>query len=612
MDRRIEDYGIVGDLRTVGLIGRDGSLDWLCLPDLDSPACFAALLGDEQHGFWRVAPASGGPCTRRRYRGESLVLETEWETPEGHVRVTDLMPPRGDAADVVRIVDGLRGRVTVESLLVPRFDYGSVAPWISGADTVLAGHDPSIDIVAGPDALHLAAPVRADVADGAVLSRFEVAAGDRVPLVLTHHASHLPDPTPVDAAESLVHTLDYWADWIGQTRYDGQWQEPVRRSLITLKALTFAPTGAISAAATTSLPEQPGGPRNWDYRYCWLRDATFTLIALLGTGHTAAARSWRDWLLRAVAGDPADLQIMYGLDGRRRIPETTLEWLPGFAGSRPVRTGNGAAGQLQLDVWGETLGGLHVARAAGLTEDVDSWRLQKLLLDFLEGHWEDLDNGLWEVRGPRRPFVHSRVMAWAGVDSMVRAVENYGLDGPADEWKVLRETIRDDVLGNGYDAERNTFTQYYGSTGLDASLLLIPRVGFLPWDDPRVVGTVDAVQRELGRDGLLLRYLTHADDHVDGLPGGEGTFLVASFWLVDALYGIGRRAEARALFERLVGLRNDLGLLSEEYDVESGRQLGNFPQAFSHLGLVNSARILSGIAAPGAQAVGHTPPADVR
>ncbi|NOV99800.1 glycoside hydrolase family 15 protein [Isoptericola chiayiensis] len=609
MALRIEDYGIVGDLQTVALVGVDGSVDWLCLPDVDDPACFAALLGDERHGFWRVAPASGGRCTRRQYRGESLVLETEWETPDGHVRVTDFMPPRDGTADLIRIVDGLSGRVAVESVLVPRFDYGRVRPWLTRSDSVLGPRrGGAVGAIAGPDALHLTASVPQDVSvdDGVVTSRFEVSAGDRVTFSLDHHRSHEPEPEPVDALEALATTLSFWEGWNGRTRYTGEWPDAVRRSLVTLKSLTYAPTGGIAAAATTSLPEQIGGVRNWDYRYCWLRDASFTLQALLSTGHTDEARAWREWLLRAVAGDPADLRIMYGLDGRRRLPETTLDWLPGYEGSAPVRIGNGAADQLQLDVWGETLVTLHLARCSGVADDVDTWNLQRSLLDFLESDWDDVDNGLWEVRGPRQAFVHSRVMAWAGVAVMVRAAERYGFEGPVDRWRALRETIRTDVLTHGYDAERNTFTQFYGSEGLDASLLLIPRVGFLPWNDRRVVGTVEAVQRELSQDGLLLRYHTHADDRVDGLPGGEGTFLIASFWLVNALHGIGRRAEARALFERLLGLRNDLGLLAEEFDVASGRQLGNVPQAFSHVGLVNSARILSGIPGPGADADGLT------
>jgi GH15 family glucan-1,4-alpha-glucosidase len=607
MALRIEDYGIVGDLQTVALVGRDGSVDWLCLPDIDDPACFAALLGDERHGFWRVAPSSGGLCTRRGYRGETLVLDTEWETLDGHVRVTDLMPPRGRTADLVRIVEGISGRVAMLSEMVPRFDYGHVTPWITRADTLLGSRRAgTVGAVAGPDALSLSAPVPQEVsiADGAVRSRFEVAAGDRVAFVLSHHPSHEPEPAPVDATAALAGTLDFWSDWVDQTSYDGEWPEAVRRSLVTLKSLTYSPTGGIAAAATTSLPELVGGVRNWDYRYCWLRDASFTLLALLSTGHTGEARAWREWLLRTVAGDPSQLRIMYGLDGRRRLPETSLDWLPGYEGSAPVRIGNGAADQLQLDVWGETLVALHLARSNGVSEDVDTWNLQKAMLDYLEGNWDDVDNGLWEVRGPRQAFVHSRVMAWAGVAAMIRAAEKFGLEGPVDRWRSLRETIRTDVLTRGYDAERNTFTQFYGSDGLDASLLLIPRVGFLPWTDHRVVGTVEAVQRELSQDGLLLRYHTHADDRVDGLPGDEGTFLICSFWLVDALHGIGRDAEAHALFERLLGLRNDLGLLAEEYDVASGRQLGNVPQAFSHVGLVNSARILSGIQGPGTRTAG--------
>jgi GH15 family glucan-1,4-alpha-glucosidase len=608
MALRIEDYGIIGDLQTVALVGRDGSIDWLCLPDIDDPACFAALLGDERHGFWRLAPASGGLSTRRRYVGETLVLESEWETPEGHVRVTDLMPPRSRTPDLVRIVEGVSGRVPMLSELVPRFDYGHIVPWLtSRADTLLGSHlRGTVGAVAGPDALSVSTrvPQEISVSDGAVRSRFEVAAGDRVAFVLAHHRSHEPEPEPADPERALAGTLDFWHDWVGQTRYRGEWPDAVRRSLVTLKSLTYAPTGGIAAAATTSLPETIGGVRNWDYRYCWLRDASFTLLSLLSTGHTAEAKAWREWLLRTVAGDPAQLRIMYGLDGRRRLPETSLDWLPGYEASAPVRIGNGAASQLQLDVWGETLVALHLARSNGVSEDVDTWNLQKSLLDFLEGHWDDVDNGLWEVRGPRRAFVHSRVMAWAGVATMVRAAEKYGLDGPVDRWRAVRDDIRTDVLTNGFDTTRNTFTQFYGSEGLDASLLLIPRVGFLPWDDDRVVGTVEAVQRELSHDGLLLRYHTHADDRVDGLPGEEGTFLICSFWLVDALHGIGRDAEARALFERLLGLRNDLGLLAEEYDVTLGRQLGNVPQAFSHVGLVNSARILSGIQGPGTDVAG--------
>ncbi|SFW85785.1 glycoside hydrolase family 15 protein [Amycolatopsis australiensis] len=583
----IEDYALLGDLHTAALLSREGAIDWLCLPRFDSPACFAALLGDEHAGTWRLAPAAGGPATRRSYHGGSLIVATEWDTPDGTVRVLDFMPPRGEAADVVRIVEGVSGRVPMRMLLRLRFDYGAVTPWVRHEHGELAA-------VAGPEAVWLDTPVPLRGEDMATCAGFTVAAGDRIPFVLTHRASHLPRPKRVDAETALRDTEEFWADWIGQCRYDGQWPDAVRRALITLKALTYAPTGGILAAATTSLPEQLGGERNWDYRYCWLRDATFTLQALIGTGYHAEARAWREWLVRAVAGDPADLQIMYGLDGTRRLPEAALPWLPGYEGSAPVRVGNAAAGQFQLDVWGEVLDGLHLVREAGVPTSHPAWDLQRALLDFLEGHWDQPDNGLWEVRGPRRHFVHSKVMAWAGVDRAVRTVEHHGLDGPADGWRALREKIHDDVCRHGYDPERQTFTQFYGSRGLDAALLLIPRVGFLPASDPRVRGTVDAVRRELAHDGFVRRYDPEADGGVDGLGGGEGSFLVCSFWLADALHGTGRGAEARDLFERLLALRNDVGLLSEEYDTKLRRQVGNTPQAFSMVGLVNTARSLSG------------------
>jgi GH15 family glucan-1,4-alpha-glucosidase len=583
----IEDYGLIGDLQTAALVGRDGSVDWLCLPRFDSPACFAALLGDAENGRWLLAPRAGGDCTNRRYRGDTLILESTWETDTGTVRVLDLMPPRGEAADVVRIVEGVTGRVPMRSELTLRFDYGHIVPWVRQVDGELAA-------VAGPDAVWLRSPVRLEGRDRATHAEFEVAAGDRVPFVLTYAASHLPRPHPVDPEQALTGTESFWTDWIARCSYDGEWTDAVRRSLLTLKALTHAPAGGIVAAATTSLPEALGGSRNWDYRYCWLRDATFTLQALLGSGYEKEARAWREWLLRAVAGDPADLRIMYALDGSRRIPEYELPWLSGYAGSGPVRVGNAAAAQFQLDVWGEVLDGLHWSRTSGLTPDEDAWSLQKALLDFLEGHWADPDNSLWEVRGDRRPFVHSKVMAWAGLDRGVQAVERFGLDGPVDRWRKLRQEVHDDVCAHGYDPDRGTFTQYYGSTGLDAALLLLPRVGFLPPDDPRIVGTVEAVQRELSQDGLLLRYHPDADGGVDGLAGHESPFLACSFWLADALSLMGRQQQARQLFERLLGLRSDLGLLSEEYDTRAGRQVGNTPQAFSHVGLVNTASQLSG------------------
>ncbi|MEV7802032.1 glycoside hydrolase family 15 protein [Microbispora sp. NPDC088329] len=598
MALRIEDYGLLGDLHTAALVGRDGSIDWLCLPRFDAPACFAALLGDERAGFWRLAPAAGGLCTRRRYRGDSLVLETEWDTPEGSVRVIDAMPPRGEAADVVRVVEGVSGRVPMRMALRLRFDYGHIVPWVRHQDGRLAA-------VAGPDAAWLKTPVPLRGEDMTTYAEFEVTAGQRVPFVLTYRPSHERRPRPVDADKALADTEAYWTSWMRGFRYEGRWEEAVRRSLVVLKALTYAPTGGIVAAVTTSLPERPGGPRNWDYRFCWLRDATFTLQALLGTGFVAEAKAWREWLLRAAAGDPADLQIMYGIDGTRRLPEYTLDWLGGYEGSAPVRVGNAASGQFQLDVWGEVLDGLHLARTAGIHAAEPAWDLQRALLDFLEGHWDDPDNGLWEVRGDRRHFVHSKVMAWAGLDRAVRAVERFGLDGPVDRWRATRDKIHAEVCDRGYDPRRGTFTQFYGSQGLDAALLLIPRVGFLPWDDPRVAGTVEAVRRELCSDGFLLRYQPQADGNVDGLPGVEGAFVTCTFWLAEALYGIGRRREAHELFERLLSLRNDLGLLSEEYDPVAGRQLGNTPQAFSHVGLVNAARHLSGARPAEHAAHGH-------
>ncbi|WP_433293754.1 glycoside hydrolase family 15 protein [Actinoplanes sp. CA-030573] len=587
MPGRIEDYALIGDLHTAALIGRDGSLDWLCMPRFDAPACFAALLGDESAGHWRIAPSGAGTASARRYRDDSLVLETEWRSAEGVVRVVDFMPPRDEAADVVRIVEGVAGAVPMTMELRWRFDYGRVVPWVRRQDGDLRA-------IAGPDAVWLrtAVPLRGE--DHHTTAGFTVRAGERVPFVLTHRPSHLPRPEPADPLRALAATERFWHDWIARCDYDGRWPEAVRRSLILLKALTHAPTGGILAAATTSLPEQLGGPRNWDYRYCWLRDATFTLQALLGTGYVAEAKAWREWLLRAVAGDPADLQIMYALDGTRRLPEYTLDWLAGHHGSRPVRVGNAAAGQLQLDVWGEVLDGLHLAREAGIGATDAAWDLQRALLDYLEGAWRQPDNGLWEVRGPRRQFVHSKVMAWAGFDRAVTAVERHGLDGPADRWRAIRDEIHTEVCTEGFDQERNTFTQSYGSAGLDAALLLIPRIGFLPATDPRVAGTVEAVRRDLVHDGFVLRY--RADQDVDGLPGTEGAFLACTFWLVDALHAIGREKEAEALFERLLDLRNDVGMLSEEYDPRAGRQLGNTPQAFSLVGLVNSARLLSGAA----------------
>ncbi|MFF4351840.1 glycoside hydrolase family 15 protein [Streptomyces sp. NPDC001530] len=589
MHQRIEDYALIGDEQTAALVGRDGSVDWLCLPRFDSAACFAALLGDEDNGHWRIAPKGAGPCTRRAYRPDTLVLDTEWDTDEGSVRVTDLMPQRDRAPDLVRIVEGLSGRVTMRGLLRLRFDYGSIVPWMRRSD----GHRVA---VAGPDSVWLRSepPVHTWGKDFGTHSEFTVAAGEKVAFVLTWHPSHEPRPPLVDPHEALRTSVEDWQAWAARCRYDGPHRDIVMRSLITLKALTYAPTGGIVAAPTTSLPEDLGGVRNWDYRYCWLRDSTLTLGALLAAGYHEEAEAWRDWLLRAVAGDPADLQIMYGLAGERRLSEYEVPWLRGYADSYPVRVGNDAVKQLQLDVYGEVTDSLSLARRSGLPSKPHMWRVQVALMEFLRTAWHQPDEGIWEVRGPRRHFVYSKVMAWVAADRAVRAVEsNPKLEGNLEGWRAMRDEVHREVCERGYDPERHTFTQSYGSRELDASLLLIPRVGFLPPDDPRVLGTIDAVHRELGRNGLLRRYSTEGPD-IDGVAGGEGTFVVCSFWLAEALHMTGRTREAREMFERLVGLANDVGLLSEEYDPGSGRQLGNFPQAFSHIGLVGTALALFG------------------
>ena len=587
---RIEDYGVVADLQTAALVARDGSIDWLCLPRFDSSASFAALLGGPKAGRWRIAPLAGGECTRRAYRDDTMILESTWETDDGTVRVIDFMPIRQTEPDLIRIVEGVSGRVPMGVELVARFDYGRVVPWVRHAGGRWVA-------VAGPDSLWLDTAVPLRGRNMRSMAEFTVEAGERVPFVLTWVPSFSDEPPRYDPTRALEETDRFWRDWIGRCTYDGRYGEAVRRSLLVLKALTYAPSGGITAAVTTSLPEQVGGPRNWDYRYCWLRDAAFTLQALTGGGYTDEAKSWRDWLLRAVAGDPKDLQIMYSLTGRRRLPETELPWLDGYEDSRPVRVGNEAADQFQLDVYGELLDGLHSARQAGLANDEDAWTLQTMLTEYLEGVWRQPDSSLWEVRGPRQHFVHSKVMAWVGFDRMISTAERAGLEAPLDRWRAARDAVHEEVTTRGYDAERGTFTQYYGSTGLDAALLLIPRVGFLPPTDPRVVGTVDAVRRDLCEDGFVLRYRTDADPTspagtVDGLPGTEGAFLACSFWLADALALTGRTDEARELFESLLDLRNDVGLLSEEWDPQERRHLGNTPQAFSHVGLVNTALTL--------------------
>jgi GH15 family glucan-1,4-alpha-glucosidase len=589
MTTAIERYALIGDTQTAALVGDDGSIDWLCAPRFDSGACFAALLGDDSNGHWGIGPASGARATRRRYRDGTLVLETEWDTPEGTVRLIDCMPVRDTHIDIVRIVEGVSGRVPMSVDLTVRFDYGSILPWVRAVGG-------GVTFVSGPYALRLATPVHVHGHDLRHTAEFEVAAGERVPFVLTGSPSHLPWPELPDAETALARTTAFWEEWSKGCTYAGEWTDLVLRSAITLKALTYAPTGGIVAAPTTSLPEHLGGVRNWDYRYCWLRDATFTIYSLTSAGFEQEAVEFRDWLLRAVAGDPGRLQIMYGAAGERRLDEYEVDWLSGYEGSTPVRVGNAAHRQYQLDVYGEVLDSLHQMRCLGVDDDPNSWALETALLEFLESGWQEPDEGIWEVRGGRRDFVHSKVMAWVAFDRAVRSVEAFGLEGPVDRWRSCRDEVHREVLAEGFDAERNTFTQSYGSSSLDASTLMIPLVGFLPGDDPRVAGTVDAIQRELVQDGFVLRY--ESDGGVDGLPPGEGAFLPCSFWLADALGMLGRIDEARALFERLAGLANDVGLLSEQYDPVAGRLLGNFPQAFTHVSLINAAGNLSSTARP--------------
>ena len=582
----IEDYALIGDTHTAGLVSREGSIDWLCLPRFDSPACFAALLGDRSNGRWLLAPAGGVREVRRRYQGDTLVLETEYRTDDGVVRVVDCMPPRQRDPDLARVVEGVRGRVRMRMELTIRFDYGSIVPWVRHVDGALHA-------VAGPDSVWLRTPVPVWGENWTTLADFTVAEGERAPFMLTWHASHRPAPRRIDPVRALGDAEAWWGEWASGIDYGGGWQDAVIRSLLTLKALTYAPTGGIVAAPTTSLPEQLGGVRNWDYRYCWLRDATFTLSALMLAGLADEARAWREWLLRAVAGQPRQMQILYGVAGERRITEQELDWLGGYQGSRPVRIGNAAVNQFQLDVYGEVMDTLHLGRHIGLESDEAAWDFQQALLEFLESNWREPDEGIWEIRGPRRHFTHSKVMAWVALDRAIKAVELMGHESPVDRWRAVRGELHDEVCREGYDSGRDSFVQFYGADHLDASLLQIPLVGFLPADDPRVKGTVAAIQRELMVDGLVHRYPPEGSQAVDGLPPGEGTFLACTFWLADNLALMGRREEALAIFERLLTLRNDVGLLAEEYDPASRRQLGNFPQAFSHVALVNTANYLS-------------------
>ncbi len=592
MSLRIEDYALIGDTQTAALVGNNGSIDWLCTPNFHSGACFAALLGSEENGHWALAPAAEVTRVHRRYRPGTLVLETVFETAAGSVRIVDCMPPRTGHPHVVRLVEGISGTVEMRMRLIVRFDYGSILPWVRRKDGVWQA-------VAGPDAVALRTPVALKGEDFTTVASFSVRARQTVPFVLASHSSWQPVPDAMDGAKAVADTERWWTEWSSRLHVSGPWEGDVCRSLLTLKALTFAPTGGIVAAATTSLPEVFGGVRNWDYRYCWVRDATFTLYSLMTAGYMDEARDWRDWLLRAAAGDASKLQVLYGPLGERRIEEAELPWLTGYEGSRPVRVGNAAINQFQIDIYGEVLDALHQARGHGIEEAPFTWALQKALMEFLESAWMEPDEGIWEVRGPRRHFTHSKVMAWVGADRMVRGVEHSGLSGPVDRWRQLRQDIHTEVCRSGFDAELGSFTQSFGSRDLDASLLLIPLVGFLPAKDDRVVGTVDAIRRELYEDGFVRRYaVAEETNEVDGLPGREGCFLACTFWFADNLALQGHRTEAVAIFDRLRGLANDVGLLAEEYDPVSRRLCGNFPQAFSHVSLVNTASNLSAEGGP--------------
>jgi GH15 family glucan-1,4-alpha-glucosidase len=590
---RIEDYALIGDCQTAALVSREGSIDWLCWPRFDSPACFAALLGRPEHGHWRISPSRKAEV-RRRYRPDTLILETDFENEQGAVTLIDFMPVGSAYSDLVRTVVGRRGRMALEMEGVLRFDYGASVPWIS-----YSADRRGLRAIAGPDMVLLHSPVPLENRHRATCASFEMGAGETLSFVLAHGASHLEPPPAIDAAQALIETERFWREWIERCAVCEGFEEPVRRSLITLKALTYAPTGGIVAAPTTSLPERIGGVRNWDYRFCWLRDATLTLLALLDAGFQDEAAAWREWLLRAVAGSPEQIRIMYGIAGERRLDEWEVDWLPGYQDSMPVRVGNAAAQQRQLDVYGEVMDALYQACKAGLGRNDMAWDLQRALLGHLEKVWFDPDAGIWEVRGPPRHFTYSKVMCWVAFDRGIKMVEGLGLPGPMARWRELRSRIHADVCSRGYSERRGCFVQSYGSEELDAALLLIPTTGFLPATDPRVVRTVEAIERELTVDGLVLRYRTH--EAVDGLPPGEGVFLACSFWLADNLCLQGRGAEARALFERLAGLANGVGLLAEEYDPEARRFLGNFPQAFSHVALINSALNLTEKAKPAEQ-----------
>ena len=585
---KIEDYAFLSDTQTAALVGRDGSVDWLCFPRFDSGACFAALLGNRKNGRWAFTPKEETRATRRRYHEGTLILETEIETATGAIRLVDFMPPRGENPDIIRIVEGMGGEVEMTMELIIRFDYGRIVPWVRKRDDAL-------EAIAGPDGLVLRTPIETRGEDLTTVAEFTVKEGDRIPFVLTWFASHKEQPRAIDPEQALRDTSSYWKQWAEKCEEFGEWHEPVVRSLITLKGLTYEPTGGIVAAATTSLPEEIGGVRNWDYRFCWLRDATFTLFALMSSGYLDESRAWRLWLLRAIAGSASQMQIMYGVHGERRLDEQQVPWLAGYENSRPVRIGNAASNQFQLDVYGEVLASMHAAHRAGLETSETEWNLQVELLKFLETKWQEPDEGIWEVRGGPQQFTHSKMMAWLAFDRAVKMSEecNCAAEEHVGRWRELRDEIHHQVCELGYNAKKKAFTQFYGSDELDASLLMMPLGGFLPIEDERVVNTIAAIERELMWDGFVLRYRAEIND-VDGLPGGEGVFLPCSFWFAACLHLLGRKDEARELFERLLKVRNDLGLYSEEYDPRAKRQLGNFPQAFTHVALINTAQVLSG------------------
>jgi GH15 family glucan-1,4-alpha-glucosidase len=596
---RIEDYALIGDCETAVLVSRGGSMDWLCWPRFDSDACFAALLGTREHGRWLIAPRDAAPRIRRRYRGDTLILETTFETKDGVVTLTDFMPLRDGRSDIIRIVRGERGQVAMHTELILRFGYGAVVPWVTRLP------DGGMRAIAGPDMVLLCSPVPLHGENMTTVGDFTVSAGQTLSFTLTYSPSHLPAPKSVDPERALAATEKFWSEWSRRCRGEGSCPPEAVRSLITLKALTYAPTGGIVAAPTTSLPELIGGERNWDYRFCWLRDATLTLLALMNAGYYQEAQDWVAWLARAVAGSPDQMQIMYGIAGERRLTEWEVPWLPGYANSRPVRIGNAAHSQLQLDVYGEVMDAFHQARMGELEPSERSWGLQRAMLQRLETAWREPDESIWEVRGPRRHFTYSKVMAWVAFDRAIKDAEKYNLPGPLERWRVLRAQIHEEVCRRGFDEELGSFVQSYDAKELDASLLLLAEVGFLPPQDPRIRGTVEAIERHLMVDGLVLRYATETTE--DGLPPGEGAFLACSFWLVDAYILLGRYDDARKLFERLLALRNDVGLLAEEYDTHHRRQVGNFPQAFSHIALVNSAFNLTAAAKPAEQRAEQAP-----